>query len=203
MWGLLSIAIVYLTAPIIGGVLVLVWAWRSGTPWREIGYVRPKSWIGGLAAGVVIGVALKFLMKALVMPLLGADPVNQAYHYLEANPAEIPAMLFAIFVGAGFGEETVFRGFLFERGRKLVGWGQVQKITIVVLSAVLFGIGHYRGQGLAGAEQATIVGLVLGGIYVVTGELWIAMCAHVAFDLTALAFIYWNLETTVAHLIFG
>ncbi len=28
------------------------------------------------------------------------------------------------------------------------------------------------------------------------------MIAHAAFDLTALAMIYWNLETTVAHLIF-
>ena len=175
--------VVYLTAPIIGAVLVLLWAWRSGTPWKDIGYVRPKSWIGGLAVGVVLGVALKFLMKALVMPLLGADPQNQAYHYLAGNPSAIPAMLYAIFVGAGFGEETVFRGFFFGRGRKLIGWERPQKIAIVVVVAVLFGIGHYRGQGLAGAEQATIVGLLLGGIYTMTGELWMLMCAHVAFDL--------------------
>jgi membrane protease YdiL (CAAX protease family) len=201
--GLVSIVVVYLTAPIIGALLVLAWAWASGTPWREIGYVRPKSWIGGLALGVVVGVALKFLMKALVMPLLGADPINQAYHYLAGNRAAIPAMLYAIFVGAGFGEETVFRGFLFERGRKLLGWGRLEKFAIVVLTAVLFGIGHYRGQGLAGAEQGAIVGLVLGGIYAMTGELWMVMCVHVAFDLTAVAFIYWNLETTVARMILG
>ena len=28
------------------------------------------------------------------------------------------------------------------------------------------------------------------------------MCAHVAFDLTAVALIYWNLETAVAHSLF-
>jgi hypothetical protein len=28
------------------------------------------------------------------------------------------------------------------------------------------------------------------------------MCAHAAFDLTAVAIIYWNLESAVAHLIF-
>ena len=200
--GLLSIVVIYITAPIIGALLVLVWAWRSRTPWRDIGYVRPRSWIGGLAVGIAIGVPLKFLMKAVVMPLLGADPVNQAYHYLAGNPGAIPAMLFAIFVGAGFGEETVFRGFLFERGRTLLGWGAPEKIAIVVLVSLLFGLGHYRGQGLAGAEQATIVGLVLGGIYAVTGELWMLMCAHVAFDLTAVALIYWNLETAVAHSLF-
>jgi len=200
--GLLSIVVIYITAPIIGALLVLVWAWQSRTPWKDIGYMRPKSWIGGLAVGIALGVPLKFLMKAVVMPLLGADPVNQAYHYLTGNPAAIPAMLFAIFVGAGFGEETVFRGFLFERGRKLLGWGAAEKIAIVVLVSLLFGLGHYRGQGLAGAQQASIVGLVLGGIYAVTGELWMLMCAHVAFDLTAVALIYWNLETAVAHSLF-
>jgi len=30
----------------------------------------------------------------------------------------------------------------------------------------------------------------------------LAMCAHAAFDLTAVAIIYWNLESAVAHLIF-
>ena len=49
-------------------LLVLAWAWRSRTPWREIGYVRPRSWIGSLAAGLVLGGAFKLLMKAAVMP---------------------------------------------------------------------------------------------------------------------------------------
>ena len=51
---------------------MLVWAWRSRTPWREIGYERPKSWLGSLAAGIVFGCAFKLLMKAIVMPPLGA-----------------------------------------------------------------------------------------------------------------------------------
>jgi hypothetical protein len=28
------------------------------------------------------------------------------------------------------------------------------------------------------------------------------MCAHAAFDLTAIAIVYWNLESAVAHLVF-
>jgi hypothetical protein len=43
---------------------------------------------------------------------------------------------------------------------------------------------------------------VLGTIFAITGRLWMLMWAHTAFDLTALAMIYWNLETDVAHLIF-
>lgn len=185
----------------LGAVLVLVWAWWSRTPWREIGYVQPKSWIGSLAVGLALGIALKFLMKAIVMPLLGADPINQAYHYLAGNRAMLPAALWAMVV-AGFGEETVFRGYMFERLGKLFGSGVGAKALIVLITAGLFGLAHYAVQGLTGVEHATIVGLVFGTIFAITGRIWMLMCAHTAFDLTALVMIYWNLESKVAHLIF-
>ena len=80
--GLLAIFLIVLTSLFkpLSAILVLVWAWRSHTPWREIGYVRPKSWLGSLAAGIVFGCAFKLLMKAIVMPLLGAPVINPAYH---------------------------------------------------------------------------------------------------------------------------
>jgi membrane protease YdiL (CAAX protease family) len=190
-----------IVAPL-SAVLVLAWAHRSRTPWREIGYVRPRSWIRGLLVGIAFGAVLKLLMKAIVMPLLGADPINQAYHYLTGNRAALPAMLFAMIVGAGWGEETVFRGYMFERLGKLFGQGMSAKTASVLITAALFGIAHYPDQGLAGAQQGMIVGLVFGTIYAITGRLWMLMCAHAAFDLTALAIIYWDLETDVARLIF-
>lgn len=203
--GVLAILVVLagnlVVAPL-SAVLVLVWARRSHTPWREIGYVQPVGWARSLAVGIPFGIAFKFLMKAIVMPLLGADPVNQAYHYLAGNTAAVPGMLFAVIVGAGFGEETVFRGYLFERFGKLFGPRVGAKTAIVLLTSVWFGLLHYPVQGLAGAEQATIVGLVFGTIFAVTGRIWMLMVAHAAFDLTALAIIYWNLESAVAHLVF-
>jgi membrane protease YdiL (CAAX protease family) len=186
----------------LSGVLVLLWAWRSHTPWREIGYVRPKGWVRTIAVGIAFGIAFKFLMKSIVMPLLGADPINQAYHYLAGNRAALPGMLYAVTLGAGFGEETVFRGYMFERLGKLFGSGTRVKPLIVLLTAVIFGAVHYPVQGLAGVQQATIVGLVYGAIFATTGQLVTLMFAHAAFDLTAVAMIYWNLESEVAHLIF-
>ena len=121
--GILAILVILLADAIdkpLSAVLVLLWAWRSHTPWREIGYVRPKSWIGDAVIGIVFGCAFKLLMKAIVMPLLGADPINQPYHYLVGNTAALPGMLFLLIVGAGFGEETVFRGYMFERFGKVL-----------------------------------------------------------------------------------
>ena len=190
-----------LVAPL-SAILVLLWVWRSHTPWPEIGYVRPKNWIATVVGGIAFGIAFKFLMKSIVMPLLGADPINQAYHYLAGNRAALPGAIYLMIVVAGFGEETVFRGYMFERLGKLFGSGVWAKTSIVLLTAVLFGVLHYSVQGLAGAEQATIVGLVFGTIFAVTGRIWMLMVAHAAFDLTALAIIYWDVESKVAHLVF-
>ena len=187
----------------LSAVLVVAWARRSCTPWRDIGYVRPRSWIGDAVIGIVFGSALKLLMKAVVMPLLDADPINQAYHYLVGNRAALPGMVFAVTVGAGWGEETLFRGYLFERLGRLFGNGRGARVAIVLLTAAVFGLAHYFEQGLPGVQQGMIVGLVFGTIYAIIGRLWMLMWAHAAFDLTALAIIYWDLETAVARLIFS
>jgi len=50
-------------------------------------------------------------------------------------------------------------------------------------------------QGLAGVEQATTTGLVFGTTFPITDRIFMLMVAHAAFDLTAVAIIYWNLES--------
>jgi membrane protease YdiL (CAAX protease family) len=181
----------------VGAALVLVWRSLSRTPWSEIGYVRPKSWILTVAIGVTFGVAFKFAMKAIVMPLLGAPAVNQPYHFLAGNRAMLPAAIWAMLV-AGFGEETVFRGWMFERLGKLFG----SKALIVIVTSILFGLGHYATQGFPGMEQAMFTGLAFGTIFAMTGRVFMPMIAHAAYDLTALWMIYYNLEPRIAHLVF-
>lgn len=207
--GILAILLILFTGNIVlgsivlpvGAVLVIAWAKLSHMPWGEIGYVRPRNWIASIALGVALGIALKFLMKAIVMPLLGADPVNWAYHSWAGNRVLLPAGIWAC-LAAGWGEETVFRGYMFERFSKLFPPGIGAKIAIVLITSVWFGLGHYFNQGLAGTEQAIITGLVFGSIFASTGSLFMLMCAHAAYDLTALTMIYWNFEMRVAHLVF-
>jgi membrane protease YdiL (CAAX protease family) len=204
--GILAILLILLAGSFpfvpLGAILVLVWVQWSRTPWREIGYVRPRSWTRTVALGIVFGIAFKFLMKVIVMPLLGADAINQAFHYLAGNRAALPAAVYAVIVGAGFGEETFFRGYLFERFGKLLGPAVWARTLIVLVTAGWFGLAHYSLQGVAGVEQATIFGLVFGTIFALTGRIWMLMVAHAAFDLTALAIIYWDVESKVAHLVF-
>ena len=202
--GLLSLVLIVLGSVVPGGsaLLVLLWRGLSRTPWRELGFVRPRSWARTIVLGLAVGAGFKLVMKSVVMPLLGADPVNHAYHYLAGNRAAVPGFIFALVFGAGFGEETVFRGYLFERLGRLLGKTRAARVATVLIGAALFGAAHYANQGVAGAEQATITGLAFGAVYAATGSLAGIMIAHVAFDLTAYAIIYRDLETTVAHWFF-
>ena len=48
---------------------------------------------------------------------------------------------------------------------------------------MFFGVAHYTAQGLAGAQQATITGLVFGTVYAITGRIWLIMVAHARYFL--------------------
>jgi membrane protease YdiL (CAAX protease family) len=47
-----------------------------------------------------------------------------------------------------------------------------------------------------------MMGLAFGTIFAVTRQIWLSMVAHAAYDLMAIAIIYWNVESTMAHLVF-
>ena len=204
--GILAILIIlggnFIIAPL-SAILVLLWVKISRTPWREIGYVRPRSWARTIAVGIIFGIAFKFAMKAIVMPLFGAPPINQAYQFVTGNSAVIPAMLFTMLVTAGFGEETLYRGWMFERLGRLFGQSVPAKIATILITSILFASLHYLEQGVPGVEQALITGLTFGSIFAITGRIFMLMIAHAAFDLTALWMIYYGLETQIAHLIFN
>lgn len=203
--GILAILIIlggnFVVTPL-SAVLILIWAKISDTPWRELGFVRPRSWAKTIAIGIVFGVAFKFTMKALVMPLLGAPPINWAYHFVTGNPEAVVPMLYVIIVTAGFGEEVLYRAWMFERLGKLFGQSAIAKGAIVLITACLFAAAHYPGQGWPGVQQAFVVGAVFASIFAVTGQIFLLMIAHTAFDLTALWMIYYDLETPIAHFIF-
>jgi CAAX protease family protein len=205
VWGLVAMAVV-LAGNLLGGwaaaALVLLWAYRSRTPWIEIGLARPRSWILTALFGLLFGGVFKLLSKSVLLPLMGVGPINPAYHYLVGNTLALPGIIFVILVSAAFGEEVFYRGYLFERLGKWWGKSVPARSATVLVTAILFGLAHLADQGRDGALQAVITGLVFGTIYAATGRLWFVMFAHAGFDLTAVAIIYENLETRVAHFFF-
>ena len=204
--GVLAILAIFAASVVgfaVSGVLVLVWASLSNTPLRNLGFKTPRSWIVTIVGGAVSGIVFKLVAKAIVMPLLGAPALNTSYHYLAGNANALPWIVATVLVSAGFGEEVFFRGYLFERLGTLLGPGKLALAGAVLLSTALFALAHYQDQGLPGVEQATMTGLVFGGIYAWRKQIWFVMVAHTAFDLAAIAIIYGNWEQAVARLVFG
>ena len=198
---LMVIASVFVST-IVAGVLAVVWALGSRTPVRELGYTKPNSWPAAIALGLAGGALFKLMMKSLIMPLLGADPINHAYQYLFHNPSALAGILLYLPIGAGFAEETFFRGYLFERLGKLLGTGALARITTVAATAAFFAALHYPVQGRDGALQAFIVGVVFGTLLAAGTSLFTLMMAHVSFDLVAVAIIYYGWESRIGHAIF-
>jgi membrane protease YdiL (CAAX protease family) len=186
----------------LSAILALAWARRTATPWSELGLKPPRRWLPTIAGGIVIGVALKLFSKAVLLPLLHADPINHAFHHLVGNHAAIPFMLYQLVIGAGFGEEVLYRGYLFERLGSLLGRGTRARLLTLLFTSLLFAAAHLPEQGVPGAEQALLTGLTFGGLYLATGSLALPMITHASFDLLSYAIIFFDLEARVAHLVF-
>lgn len=187
----------------LGAILVLVWARVAEVPWSDLGFRRPRSWLLTIVGGVIAGVLLKLLVKAVIMPLLGGPAINAAYHFVEGNRPALIRMIIVSVITGGIGEEILYRGFLFERLGRLLGKGQAATATIVLLTTALFASIHIPEQGPYGAVQAIFTGLTFGTIYAVTRRLWLPMVMHAAYDVAAVFLIYYGLEETVARSVFG
>jgi len=99
---------------------------------------------------------------------MGADPsITRTTTWRETgrDPGNVDLMI----IGAGLEKNPVPR-YMFERLGKLLGSGVAARTAIVLITSILFGLVHYSVQGLSGAEQGTIVGLVYGAIFAVTAE---------------------------------
>ena len=137
-----------------------------------------------------------------MLPLLAAPAVNSAYRFLQGNPAALPGMILTIVASAGFGEEILYRGWMFERLAKLWGRTPAARAATLAVTTLLFAAAHLADQGTVGAAQAIVTGAVFGAVALRTGTLWLPIVLHVAFDLTAVAIIFLGLEPAVAHLVF-
>jgi membrane protease YdiL (CAAX protease family) len=203
--GVLAVALVVagsFAGPLVGAVLVLIWAHLSATPLAALGMRMPQRWPVVALQGATLGIALKLVTKAVVMPLLHAPPLNPTYHYLEGNAAALPWIVLIILLQASVSEELLFRGYLFERLGRWLGPSRVALLVTVLASTALFALAHYPDQRWPGVQQAVITGVVFGSVFARRGELGMVIVAHAAYDFLAIVLIYLGWESRVAHLLF-
>ena len=135
--------------------------------------------------GLGLGLLLGFLIFSLVV---GVAAIADVYNVIgEGGTGELVTALVAMAILPGFMEEMLFRGILFRWLEEFAGsW------FALALTAGLFGLGHIFNPGATALSSFAIAleaGVLLGGIYMLTRNLWAAIGLHAAWNFTQ-GFIY-------------
>lgn len=168
--------------------LLFLW-WLAARGFDELGLVTPGGWLFWIAIVIVIVAIAAFRM---VLQAQASTPEKHAT-VLKAFRERAPFMprnsgemrhFSAISVTAGVCEEIVYRGYLIWYAAQFTGEGTGGLLMAVALTSLVFGLGHIY-QGVGGAIQIFAAGLFLGGIYILSGSLWVPMAAHAIIDIVA------------------
>ncbi len=130
--------------------------------------------------GLGIGLAFGALLFAAVV---GVAAIADVYNIIgEGGTSELLKAAVAVAILPGFMEELLFRGILFRWLEEFGGsW------FALALTSVLFGFGHYYNPGatvLSSVFIALEAGVLLGGAYMLTRNLWMAIGLHAAWNFT-------------------
>jgi membrane protease YdiL (CAAX protease family) len=173
-------------------LFVFIWFWlrlrRDSV--ATIGLTKPRSWRRSIFTGVLVAAALFLEMYLLEHAGLRRD--LSAFAAFKGNFEFTLYQLAGVIIGAGFGEEFLFRGFLFQRVAMLFGGSKLAWISACLIQAVLFGLLHAY-QGPLGILLTGSTGVVLGLVFLATGRnLWVTIIAHSLYDTARIAGYYLN-----------
>jgi membrane protease YdiL (CAAX protease family) len=163
--------------------LPLLACWVAGRSPAAIGLgMGPVSSYASLAA-ILWSILLALAVLLLGRGLLRGRVLVLYRHYawlMPRNRREL-AVSWATSGAAGIGEEIAFRGFLLWYGGALVG-----APAALILSSLLFGAAHAY-QRLPGIFYTGLAGLLLGGVYLTSGSLALAVWMHVTWNMASFA----------------
>ena len=130
----------------------------------------------GLGIGLLFGV---ILFSAVV----GVAALADVYNIVgEGGTSDLVRMAVAVAIMPGFMEELLFRGILFRWLEEMAGsW------VALLLTSALFGLGHLynpNATALSSFAIALEAGILLGGAYMLTRNLWMAIGLHAAWNFT-------------------
>ncbi len=164
-------------------ILLALWL-GSGRGISDLGFTFEAGWRFWLGNGLaLVAAALQFAQAAKTISKPESlealrQKMDHVKDILPHSEREL-ATFRALSVTAGICEEIVYRGYLIWAFAALGGiWWALAGST------VLFSLGHLY-QGPKSLVAVSLVGLVLGGLFLLTGALWAPMIVHVAIDLTS------------------
>ncbi len=166
--------------------LILYFLWRNDEPLRRIGWVRPDA--GREAAlGVLLFVPFFLGINALELFLRSAGfsaPAAPLPSFLTATGTMQLLLAGLLVVVVAVAEESIFRGYLILRLKAITGSAG----RAVLVSALIFALGHGY-EGAAGVISVTVMGLLLGWVYLWRGNLVAVTVMHFLQDFIGIVVI--------------
>ena len=169
-----------------------------GERWANLGFRRPASIRRTL--GVAIAATILLLVGTIVLRWLltvttGWQPDTHRFDSLRGNWTLLLFGLVVAWTTAAFAEELLFRGFIMHSVHQIMSEATRVRgpwIWALVISAVLFGLGHAY-QGLAGAIITFAIALGYGAAFFANRRnLWSAILTHGLYDTVAFLLVFLN-----------
>lgn len=170
----------------------------KGKAFKALGFQREKFTLKNilvLAPLVALGL-FAFYVFALVpgiTKLTGVPIDYSAFDELKGNLSAFLITLLIVWLGSGFGEEIIFRGYFMRQFVKFFGESKVSIALNIVLITGFFGFMH-SSQGITGQIVTFVVGsLIALTFYLRKYDLWFVIAVHGFFNTMALTCIYFGL----------
>lgn len=174
---------------------IAYWMLRSRSlGWSDVGLNQPN-WLRFAVAtptGILLILSFSALTHAIIVKIGVQAPDYSIFAPIKDNLGQYLYWLVPVSIGtAAFGEELIFRGFINDALRRMLGGSGVNAlIAALTAQATIFGGLHFY-QGFGGMMVAGVTGLALGLTWLIAGRnLWAGIFIHALFDGTAMTMIY-------------
>lgn len=173
-------------------IVIMVSLFTGGL--KQIGLSRsvyPLGSLLGIAIGmaIVINLTSLYIITPVIENLTNTKLQLGAFSSIEGNTSVYLISLLIGWVIGGFAEEIIFRGFLLST---IMGWipGKTGEIVGVIVTSAIFGYLH-EYQGLSGQLSMVVVGLFLGGIFLMNRKkLWLNIVLHGTINTMSMTALY-------------
>lgn len=164
---------------------------------------------GSFIKGIKISIVL--LSYSIITFAINIISCIQAHSNAVMQPKFIAIYILALFIGAGIGEELLFRGICMSLIRGTAGYKSRKGLIVAMtVSSSLFGLLHLANLletddviGTVGQVIYAIgIGFYLAAIYARTGNLWFNIVLHFMVDIASLVKeIFTSSEVTVSEIL--